>query len=56
MVSREGTALTATIRQVMFFAAHTPIESLCTFQYSLVALIPGQYLGWCIRTLADPLS
>ena len=28
--------------QTMFYAAHTPIESLCTFQYSLVALIPCQ--------------
>lgn len=27
--------------QVMFFAANTPVEQLCTFQYSLVALIPG---------------
>ncbi|KAK4692942.1 hypothetical protein P7C70_g9027, partial [Phenoliferia sp. Uapishka_3] len=27
-------------RRTMFYAAHTPIESLCTFQYSLVALIP----------------
>lgn len=27
--------------QVMFYAAHTPVEQLCTFQYSLVTLIPG---------------
>lgn len=26
--------------QVMFYAASTPVEQLCTFQYSLVALIP----------------
>ncbi|GAA5856609.1 hypothetical protein JCM8547_005889 [Rhodosporidiobolus lusitaniae] len=28
-------------RRVMFFAASTPVEQLCTFQYSLVALIPA---------------
>ncbi|KAL8278586.1 hypothetical protein RQP46_009078 [Phenoliferia psychrophenolica] len=28
-------------RRTMFYAAHTPIESLCTFQYSLVSLIPS---------------
>lgn len=27
--------------QVMFYAANTPVEQLCTFQYSLVTLIPG---------------
>lgn len=26
----------------MFYAANTPVEQLCTFQYSLVTLIPGQ--------------
>ncbi|KAI5481515.1 late secretory pathway protein AVL9 family protein [Pseudohyphozyma bogoriensis] len=28
-------------RRVMFYAAHTPVEQLCTFQYSLVALVPA---------------
>ncbi|GAA6005131.1 Avl9p [Rhodotorula paludigena] len=28
-------------RRVMFFAANTPVEQLCTFQYSLVTLIPA---------------
>ncbi|GAA5859457.1 hypothetical protein JCM1840_004624 [Sporobolomyces johnsonii] len=28
-------------RRVMFFATSTPVELLCTFQYSLVALIPA---------------
>ncbi|BGP18655.1 hypothetical protein JCM10213_002899 [Rhodosporidiobolus nylandii] len=28
-------------RRVMFFAASTPVEQLCNFQYSLVALIPA---------------
>ncbi|BGP26584.1 late secretory pathway protein AVL9 family protein [Rhodotorula toruloides] len=28
-------------RRVMFYAAHTPVEQLCTFQYSLVTLIPA---------------
>lgn len=25
----------------MFFSAHAPVEALCTYQYSLVALIPS---------------
>ncbi|GAA5891353.1 hypothetical protein JCM8208_002596 [Rhodotorula glutinis] len=28
-------------RRVMFFAANSPVEQLCTFQYSLVTLIPA---------------
>ncbi|GAA6013634.1 hypothetical protein JCM10207_004797 [Rhodosporidiobolus poonsookiae] len=28
-------------RRVMFFGTQTPVEQLCTFQYSLVALIPA---------------
>ncbi|ORY89037.1 transport protein Avl9-domain-containing protein [Leucosporidium creatinivorum] len=28
-------------RKVMFYSAHSPVESLCTFQYSLVALVPA---------------
>lgn len=28
--------------QVMFYGTTSPVESLCTFQYSLVALIPGK--------------
>ncbi|GAA5867817.1 hypothetical protein JCM3774_005866 [Rhodotorula dairenensis] len=28
-------------RRVMFYAANTPVEQLCTFQYSLVTLIPA---------------
>ncbi|BGP42293.1 hypothetical protein JCM10449v2_006298 [Rhodotorula kratochvilovae] len=28
-------------RRVMFFAASSPVEQLCTFQYSLVTLIPA---------------
>ena len=30
--------------QVMFYAANTPVEQLCTFQYSLVTLIPGAHI------------
>lgn len=29
------------VAQVMFYSARDPVESLCTFQYSLVALVPG---------------
>ncbi|SCZ89114.1 BZ3500_MvSof-1268-A1-R1_Chr1-1g00965 [Microbotryum saponariae] len=28
-------------KKVMFYAAHSPVETLCTMQYSLVALIPS---------------
>lgn len=28
-------------RRTMFYSGSSPVESLCTFQYSLVALIPG---------------
>ncbi|GAA5974744.1 hypothetical protein JCM11641_007249 [Rhodosporidiobolus odoratus] len=39
-------------RRVMFFAANTPVEQLCTFQYSLVALIPALLTN--LRDSASP--
>lgn len=39
----------------MFYAQSTPVESLCTFQYSLVALIPCELLSrHLFGAAADP--
>ncbi|BGO93778.1 hypothetical protein NBRC10512_004567 [Rhodotorula toruloides] len=40
-------------RRVMFYAAHTPVEQLCTFQYSLVTLIPALLTN--LQDAASPL-